>query len=124
KPMKRIEVQDAEFGITACKKKDIEISNTKDIQQPNSPNIIDNKIVDKENTLNQSSKVKEVPIDLPNVPKTAVQFLIDWRRNKSSEYHYQYLKQLSLNSLPSIFQDSMETDIFSEILDTLRTEFI
>lgn len=124
KQMKRIEVQDAEFEIIKCKKENNQVSNAKDIQQIKQSNIVDNKIIDEKNTLNQSCKIEEVEIDIPSVPKTAVQFLMDWRRNKSSKYHYQYLKQLPLNSLPNIFQDSMESDIFSEILNTLKVEFI
>ncbi|XP_047356002.1 RNA polymerase II-associated protein 3 isoform X1 [Vespa velutina] len=123
--MKRIVVQDAEFGIATCKNEAILINSTDNVQQTESSNMVDDKIVIENNTLIKPLEVeKNVPVDLPKVPKTAVQFLIDWRRNKSSEYRYHYLKQLPSNSLPRIFQDSMESDIFSEVLDILRIEFI
>ncbi|XP_015185919.1 PREDICTED: RNA polymerase II-associated protein 3-like isoform X2 [Polistes dominula] len=123
KPMKRIVVQDAEFEIATCKK-EVPLNETDKIQKAESFNMVDDKVVAKNNVLIKSCEVKQnVPVEL-KIPKTAVQFIIDWRRNKSSEYRYRYLKQLPSNSLPQLFQDSMESDIFSEILDILRTEFI
>ncbi|KAF7397736.1 hypothetical protein HZH68_008958 [Vespula germanica] len=122
--MKRIVVQDAEFGIASCKNETIPINTTDNIQQAESSNIVDKVIIENNSLIEPLEVEKNVSTDLPKVPKTAVQFLIDWRKNKSSQYHYHYLKQLPLNSLPKIFQDSMESDIFSEILDTLRIQFI
>ncbi|CAD1478853.1 unnamed protein product, partial [Heterotrigona itama] len=58
------------------------------------------------------------------IPKTAVQFLMNWKKNNSLEFRYKYLKQLPENSLPKIFQDSMESDIFSQIIEILSIEFI
>ncbi|CAK9807855.1 RNA polymerase II-associated protein 3 [Anthophora plagiata] len=85
--------------------------------------------VNKDNliTNNSTIKVSESPEDISNippVPRTAVQFIMNWKMNKSLEYKYKYLKQLPENSLPKIFQESMESDIFSEILEVLRIEFI
>lgn len=148
--MKHIVVQDAEFETATWKTEAILINSTDNVQQAESSNVVNDKVVPENNTLIKPLEVEEnVPVDLPIVPKTAVQFLLDWRRNKSSEYRYHYLKvfnqfntsiiypsiffyeinnfvfqQLPLNSLPRIFQDSMESDIFSEILDILRIEFI
>ncbi|XP_076234299.1 RNA polymerase II-associated protein spaghetti [Calliopsis andreniformis] len=74
---------------------------------------------------NESIKVSNssVNIDLPPVPKTAVQFITQWKTNKSSEFRYMYLKQLPKNCLPKIFQDSMESDIFTDIIEVLKIEF-
>ncbi|CAK9822263.1 RNA polymerase II-associated protein 3 [Anthophora retusa] len=85
--------------------------------------------VNKDNliTNNSTIEVSESPEDISNippVPRTAVQFIMNWKMNKSLEYKYKYLKQLPENSLPKIFQESMESDIFSEILEVLRIEFI
>ncbi|KAI4486915.1 hypothetical protein M0802_012234 [Mischocyttarus mexicanus] len=124
KPMKRIVVQDAEFEILTCKKEATPIE-TDEIQKVKSFNTVDDKVVAKNNVLIKSNEIDQnLSIDILKIPKTAVQFIIDWRRNKSSEYRYRYLKQLPSNSLPKIFQDSMESDIFSEVLDILRIEFI
>ncbi|XP_011139128.1 RNA polymerase II-associated protein 3 isoform X2 [Harpegnathos saltator] len=58
------------------------------------------------------------------IPKSAVQFLTNWRKYISSDFRYKYLKQLPSGSLPNIFQDSMESNIFSDILTVLKTKFI
>ncbi|XP_029666228.1 RNA polymerase II-associated protein 3 [Formica exsecta] len=63
-------------------------------------------------------------MEISPIPKTAVQFVINWRRNTSSDLRYRYLKQIPSNNLSKIFQDSMESDIFSDILAILKTEFM
>lgn len=63
-------------------------------------------------------------IEIPPIPRTAVQFIINWRRCTSSDFRYKYLKQIPSDNLPKIFQDSMESDIFSDILAILKTEFM
>ncbi|KAK1132728.1 hypothetical protein K0M31_014105 [Melipona bicolor] len=78
----------------------------------------------KENScIKVSDSLKDISFISP-VPKTAVQFLMNWRKNNSLEFKYEYLKQLPENSLPKIFQDSMESDIFSQIIEILSIEFI
>lgn len=84
-----------------------------------------NKIVEKLQTEpKQEQNFLENSIEIPPIPKTAVQFLIHWRKCSSSDFRYKYLKQLRAGDLPKIFQDSMESDIFSNILVTLKTEFV
>ncbi|KMQ96604.1 rna polymerase ii-associated protein 3, partial [Lasius niger] len=63
-------------------------------------------------------------IEISPIPKTAVQFVINWRRYTSSDLRYRYLKQIPSSNLSKIFQDSMESDIFSDILTILKTEFM
>lgn len=62
--------------------------------------------------------------ELPDPPKTSIKFLMDWKRNKSVEFRFNYLKQITPANLPKIFKDSMESDIFADILGILRTEFV
>lgn len=91
--MKHIVVQDAEFETATWKTEAILINSTDNVQQAESSNVVNDKVVPENNTLIKPLEVEEnVPVDLPIVPKTAVQFLLDWRRNKSSEYRYHYLK--------------------------------
>ncbi|XP_034935428.1 RNA polymerase II-associated protein 3-like [Chelonus insularis] len=59
-----------------------------------------------------------------SIPCTAVQFFNDWRKYQSSEIRYKYLKQIPPELIPSIVQDAMELDIFSEIIWILKTKFI
>ncbi|XP_063983003.1 RNA polymerase II-associated protein 3 isoform X2 [Diachasmimorpha longicaudata] len=63
-------------------------------------------------------------MNLPPIPRTAVQFVLNWKANKSPEFRYHYLKQIPVESIPKLFQDSMEFDIFSEILKVLLTHFV
>ncbi|KAL6423103.1 hypothetical protein ACFW04_010534 [Cataglyphis niger] len=63
-------------------------------------------------------------MEIFSIPKTAVQFVINWKRYTSSDLRYRYLKQIPSSNLPKIFQDSMESDIFSDILTILKTEFM
>ncbi|XP_012273418.1 RNA polymerase II-associated protein 3 [Orussus abietinus] len=61
---------------------------------------------------------------VPPVPKTAIQFIVDWKENKYPEYRYKYLQQIPAGNIHLIFQDSMDSEIFSEIIEILKTEFI
>ncbi|XP_043802645.1 RNA polymerase II-associated protein 3 [Apis laboriosa] len=83
----------------------------------------------KDNNLIKNNNVKIIKSledisTIPPIPKTAVQFIMNWKTNKSPEFRYKYLKQLPKDSLPKIFQDSMESDIFCEIIEILKIEFI
>ncbi|XP_074110082.1 RNA polymerase II-associated protein spaghetti isoform X2 [Cotesia typhae] len=83
-----------------------------------------NKVVNNNNNEVENKNIKnEIEVILA-VPRTSVQFCVAWRKNKSPEFRYKYLKQLSANSIPTLFQDSMESDTFSEILTILKTYFI
>lgn len=68
-------------------------------------------------------KEEKIP-DIPPVPINSVQFLLTWRKYKSPLFRYQYLRQLPAENIPKLFQDSMETDTFSEILSVLKTQFL
>lgn len=63
-------------------------------------------------------------MEIAPIPKTAVQFVMNWKRYTSSDLRYRYLKQIPSSILPKIFQESMESDIFSDILVILKTEFM
>ncbi|KOC70175.1 RNA polymerase II-associated protein 3 [Habropoda laboriosa] len=119
KPLTKIPVEEVEFNTFQY--------NDKVVYNKNEPAQKEDVIKDNLVTNNSIVKICEHPEDISNippVPKTAVQFLMNWKKNKSLEYKYKYLKQVPENSLPKIFQESMESDIFSEILKVLRTEFI
>lgn len=90
--------------------------------------------------------------ELPPVPRTTVQFFMNWKKNKNPEFRYEYLKvqflylfiyilrlycpnelelgflvyfqQMPADTIHKIFKDSMEPDTFSEILAILSSEFI
>jgi len=64
-------------------------------------------------------------VELPSVPKNYFKFNQDWRKLQShANLKYQYLKQIPPVSLPSIFQNSLETDVLADVLSILKSEFI
>ncbi|XP_014238440.1 RNA polymerase II-associated protein 3 [Trichogramma pretiosum] len=80
-------------------------------------------------TLNVENMEKppEVNVTLEStlvVPKTAISFLIAWRKNTSIDFRYEYLKLIIPKNLPEIFKDSMESNIFSDIIIVLNTKFV
>ncbi|KAG6794863.1 RNA polymerase II-associated protein 3 [Apis mellifera caucasica] len=83
----------------------------------------DNNLMKNNNSVKTIKSLEDISA-VPPIPKTAVQFIMNWKTNKSSEFRYKYLKQLPKDSLPKIFQDSMESDIFCQIIEILKIEFI
>ncbi|XP_076667306.1 RNA polymerase II-associated protein spaghetti [Andrena cerasifolii] len=120
KSLTRIPVKEVEFGAMGYNH-----GNEKTLC--NESKLVESKNTDdefkKSNDLNTVIESSE-NINIPPVPKTAVQFVMNWKTNKSSEFRYKYLKKLPENNLPKIFQDSMESDIFNEILEVLKVEFV
>lgn len=69
--------------------------------------------------------MQKVSEEVPPVPKSSIQFQMHWNKIRSKpNLCYQYLKQISGHELPVIFKESLESDIFSNILAVLVTEFI
>ncbi|XP_071869089.1 RNA polymerase II-associated protein spaghetti isoform X1 [Bombus fervidus] len=131
KSLTKIPIQEVEFGIDQYKytndktvyKKDDPVRTKEPHKDPVQK--VEAHNVAKDNTyIKVSEPLEDIGSIIPPIPKTAVQFLTNWKRNNSLEFRYKYLKQLSEGSLPKIFQDSMESDIFSQIIEVLRTEFI
>ena len=121
KSLTKIPVKEVEFGA-------MQYNHGNEKTLCNESEVVESKKTDdkfeKNNDLNTVIESPENIINIPPVPKTAVQFVMNWKTNKSSEFRYQYLKKLPENNLPKIFQDSMESDIFSEILEVLKVEFV
>ncbi|KZC06477.1 PREDICTED: RNA polymerase II-associated protein 3 [Dufourea novaeangliae] len=123
KSLKRIPVEEADFGNNQWN-----VKNKESTCDKNKPVQLEETRKDDNIKKNSSVKASSSSEDDNNivqlVPKTAVQFVMNWKTNTSSEFRYKYLKQLPENSLPKIFKDSMESDIFSDILEVLRIEFV
>ncbi|XP_076750206.1 RNA polymerase II-associated protein spaghetti [Xylocopa sonorina] len=123
KSLTKIPVEEVDFN-TIYYKHDDHALNSKSEQFKEKEKVSENSNSMKDNNcIKVSEPLENISIIIPPVPKTAVQFVMNWK-NKSSEFRYKYLKQLPVNSLPTIFQDSMDSDIFSEILEVLRIEFL
>lgn len=87
------------------------------------------KIAISKSELNSSMKIEASPLQetevIPPVPKNSVQFLAAWRQiYKNSKICCQYLKQINGENLPKIFQDSLDGNILSQILNILASEFV
>lgn len=130
KSLTKIPIEEVEFGIDRYKYTNDKTAYKKDdpvqTKEPHKDPVqkVEPHNVAKDNTyIKVSEPLEDIGSIIPEIPKTAVQFLMNWKRNSSPEFRYKYLTQLSEGSLPKIFQDSMESDIFSQIIEVLRTEF-
>ena len=131
KSLTKIPIQEVEFGIDRYKYTNGKTAYSRDdpvqTKEPHKDPVqkVEPHNVAKDNTcIKVSEPLDDISGIVPAIPKTAVQFLMNWKRNNSPEFRYKYLKQLSEGSLPRIFQDSMESDIFSQIIEVLRTKFV
>ncbi|XP_047110434.1 RNA polymerase II-associated protein 3 isoform X1 [Schistocerca piceifrons] len=64
-------------------------------------------------------------MQLPPVPASSVQFISAWntvKRRPGQRFHY--LKQIPGDKIPSIFRESMESNMLSEIITTLVEDFL
>lgn len=95
----------------------------------------DLKIIERKNDLDISNTNKETKnitnatrANTPDikwiVPKTSVQFYSQWRHLKSIENKYSYLKLIKAQDLPSIFKESLDSTVFSDILSILANCYI
>ncbi|XP_050537313.1 RNA polymerase II-associated protein 3 [Daktulosphaira vitifoliae] len=72
------------------------------------------------NVTQPTSKLK-----LPPSPKTYIQLKQDWEYLKTdTNLLYQYLKQIPGRNLPEIVKNSMDNDLFVNIIQILKMEFI
>ncbi|EZA57864.1 hypothetical protein DMN91_003368 [Ooceraea biroi] len=122
-PLRKIPIQEADLTKpikkekkVSCNKKHVKLSDISPINITKHTESV-RKNEEEENLSNSC-------IEVPSVPKTAVQFLIDWKKYTSPACRYKYLKQIAPESLPNLFQNSMESFIFDDILAILRTEFM
>lgn len=63
--------------------------------------------------------------ELPPPAPTSYQFQVDWRQLAPfPELRYKYLKQMDPSKLGTFFQESMETELFCDILCILENQFV
>lgn len=58
------------------------------------------------------------------VPKTSVQFYSTWKTLKTVNNRYKYLKLLKPEEVPNIFKESLDSTVFTSILEVLSSKFI
>ncbi|EFA06488.1 RNA polymerase II-associated protein 3 [Tribolium castaneum] len=120
KPLKRIEIQ--------------EISEIESFPKVDEPNVTlktdDLKVVERQPLGQNVHEIKEskdqrnnIKMEL-SVPHNSVQFYSSWRHLKTLDFKYEYLKLINPENLPLIFKESLESSVFSEILEVLTKCFI
>ncbi|XP_072389091.1 RNA polymerase II-associated protein 3 [Diabrotica undecimpunctata] len=57
-------------------------------------------------------------------PKNAVQFYTSWKNFRTTEEKYTYLKLIGFQDIPKIFLNSLDSAVFSNILEVLVKHFI
>nr|CAH7745186.1 unnamed protein product [Callosobruchus chinensis] len=57
-------------------------------------------------------------------PKSSVQFNLTWKNITDMDHKYIYLKSIDPKLLPKIFLDSLDSNVFSDILEVLAQYFI
>ncbi|XP_044263335.1 RNA polymerase II-associated protein 3 [Tribolium madens] len=127
KPLKRIEIQEiAEF----CELNQKSESFPK-VDKPNMTLKTDDlKIVERHPSGQNVHEIKENKDHTNNIkmelstPKNSVQFYSSWKHLKTIEFKYEYLKLIKPENLPLIFKESLESGVFSEILEVLTKCFI
>ncbi|KAJ3650284.1 hypothetical protein Zmor_021981 [Zophobas morio] len=135
KPLQRVEIQET-MGIEDNTVKDqgqvfpkpcdaVKTLNTDDLKvverQSQDPSV--NEII-KENK-NHTNNIKMAKSEMELVaPVNCVQFCSQWRHLKTLEKKYFYLKLIKAENLPTIFKESLESMVFSEILEVLVKSFV
>lgn len=77
-----------------------------------------------EKNADATSAVLKAP-DVPAAAQSGFQFYVDWKRlARFPNLRYEYLKQLDPTRLPVLFRQSMETELFSEMLAALEEHFV
>lgn len=97
--MTKIPIQEVEFGIEQYKYTNDKTAYNKDNPvQTKEPHKDPVQKVEPHNVAKDSTYIKvPEPLEhissiIPPIPKTAVQFLMNWKRNNSPEFRYKYLK--------------------------------
>ncbi|CAH0552146.1 unnamed protein product [Brassicogethes aeneus] len=128
----------SKFKKNQSKNKILEIPNTALPKANDNNNIIssdDFKVVEKQNPLTKTDKNitnknlintnKKTPEDVVMVaPKTSVQFHLTWDNLKSPSFKYEYLKLIDPLSMPKIFDEQLESDDITSILEVMSKYFV
>jgi len=82
----------------------------------------ENMLITHMNQKSQPDCEKDSP-DL-TVPKTSVQFYSTWKTLRTVDNRYKYLKLLKPEEVPNIFKESLDSTVFTSILEVLSLKFI
>lgn len=118
KPLKRIEILDEESVKVETPNKKVEYEHL----IVNELKIVEKKPPQQEVIKPKVNKLEEVQVNKAEeemvVPTNYVQFSCCWK-TLTAESRWKYLSKINPKNLPSIFKESLETDVFSQIIQTL-----
>lgn len=124
KPLKKIEIKEI-------------LSDSEDIASEEKPKLSPNSIINttdnsvSSETVNNSIihtpkitenyNVRQEPPPIPSVPQTAYQFYAHWQALRNyPDVQYEYLKKIPPHQIPKLFHQSMEAEIFSNVIMILK----
>lgn len=80
---------------------------------------------DVKNNVNDTTKLTEKMNEINIVcPKSSIQFCSAWKNFKSTEDKYRYLKLIDPKDIPKIFLESLDSVLFSNILEVMAKHFV
>ncbi|XP_023236830.1 RNA polymerase II-associated protein 3-like [Centruroides sculpturatus] len=114
KPLKKIEIEE----VLSDSDESVEENST------TSPNSLTNNSTTKNSNTSIPETTKYIRKELPSIPskpQTAYQFYAHWQTLRNyPDLQYKYLKKLSPELIPKLFHQSMEMDIFSNVIMILN----
>ncbi|XP_066259569.1 RNA polymerase II-associated protein 3 [Euwallacea similis] len=104
---------------------EIEVAEIKPKEDKNTENILITKLHNKCLKDTKNIKIEESSQEAKlEIPKTSVQFYSMWKTLKTADNKYEYLKQIDPNEIPKLFKESLDSTVFSSILEVLSDGFI
>ncbi|XP_044746948.1 RNA polymerase II-associated protein 3 [Coccinella septempunctata] len=136
KPLKRIPIQEINSAITESsdlpernenpKKFSLKTDDIKIVEHKNNQSSqikqVDEDVTKQEKVVEDVTKQEMVVDDEPQLtaPKTSVQFHATWKKLRGrDDKRGEYLRLVNPKKIPDLFKDSLESDVFSEILYVL-----
>lgn len=112
------------YSINSDDLKIIEKKNPKEEKNTSNNNLISkhndkNAVIDLSKNIIPTIESQTIVEHTWEVPKTLIQFYSIWNNLKSSKEKYKYLKLIDPQELPILFLNSLESEVFSQILEVL-----
>ncbi|XP_066152253.1 RNA polymerase II-associated protein 3 isoform X2 [Euwallacea fornicatus] len=104
---------------------EIQVAEIKPKEDKNTENILITKLHNKCLKDTKNIKIEEFSQETTlEIPKTSVQFYSMWKTLKTADNKYEYLKLIEPNEIPKLFKESLDSTVFSSILEVLSNGFV
>lgn len=126
KPLKRITIQETDNKtLDKLKNRSADLGSGEPATEILAPPPIDVGTVDKKMTNIETTGEEDGPTDLPPPPQTSFQFQATWKKLRhSKDLLYKYLLQIPENNYYRLFQQSLESDVLSDILQIFHKYYV